>query len=226
MLAVVGVFAVLSVKVFVEDVLGYRGLIGGDLERVQRHARDLFDRRGGFEGVFDGRAPREGRMVGDKDAGVVQRIHALKPFHDDLAGPVFVAIHVVGLEGRGQRDFPMEVVGVGSAETGYGLTGLRPAGGVMRMRVDDAADFGKRAVKHEVRRSIGGWLQIAFDDFSVEIERDHVRGGHGMVRDDAGLDDDEAALAVDGAGVAPRYDDESAVNECDVGAEDGAFEFF
>jgi hypothetical protein len=87
---------------------------------------------------------------------------------------------------------------------------LRPGRGVKAVRVNDAADVLERAVKHQMRRRVGTGLEIAVDDFAgFQRNHDHVFRLHAGVRHAGRFDDDEAAFAVNAAGVAPGLDDQT-----------------
>ena len=115
----------------------------------------------------------------------------------------------------------MKVVGVGGAEAGNGAAGLRPGGGELGVRVDDAADLRKLAVEQGVRVQVARRAQGAFDDFAVQVGDDQVGGGERGVIDSAGLDDHQrlSAAAVDAAGVAEGVRRQAAAGDLPVGVE-------
>ena len=59
---------------------------------------------------------------------------------------------------------------------------------------------------------------------ALEVDDDDVLGGHAGVGDAAGLDGDEARLAVDAGDGAPGEDDEPVLDELEVAAEDVVLE--
>ena len=111
----------------------------------------------------------------------------------------------------------MEVVGVRGAEAGDLAAGLRPGGGVARMRVHHAADLREGAVERHVRGEIGRRPQRAFHDVAVEVGDHHVGGRHLVVGHAARLDDAQAVLARHAAGVAERVDHQSAADQFEIG---------
>ena len=115
---------------------------------------------------------------------------------------------------------------MGGAERGDGEAGLGEAGGELGVGVDDGADGGELAVEEGVGVEVGGGFEVAVDDFAVEVGDDHEFGVEFVVVDAGGLDDDEALLAVDAAGVAEGVEDEAAADEFEVGFEDGGAKFF
>jgi len=120
----------------------------------------------------------------------------------------------------------VEVVGVGGAEGGYGEAGLGEAGGELGVGVDDAADGGELAVEEGVGIEVGGGFEFAVDDVAVEVGDDHEFGDEFVVIYAGRLDDDEALVAVDAAGVAEGVEDEAALDEFEVGFEDLSAKFF
>ena len=109
---------------------------------------------------------------------------------------------------------------------GDGEAGLGEAGGELGVGVDDGADGWEFAVEESVGVEVGGGFELAFDDLAVEVGDDHELGDEFVVVDAGGLDDDEALVAVDAAGVAEGVEDEAAADEFEVGFEDGGAEFF
>ena len=85
------------------------------------------------------------------------------------------------------------------------------------MRVCDAANGGKGFVKDQVSGQIGGRPQIAFDELAFEIDDDEIFRLHRVVGDAAGLDDDEAFLAGNAAGIAEREKHQTAADEFEIG---------
>ena len=96
----------------------------------------------------------------------------------------------------------MEVIGVGGAKAWDRSFRLSPGGGEFRVRVRDSADVRKVPVQLEVRSQIGGWAKLGFYQRTLKIANNHVLRLQFLVRDAAGLDDDQAFIAVDAAGVA------------------------
>ena len=181
---------------------------------------------GGVVGVG---APAEGGVAVDEAGGDGEGVDVvlLEVVDDGEAGLVDVAAGdgFVG-EGRGAGDGAVEVVGVGGAEGRDGEAGLGEAGGELGVGVDDGADGGELAVEEGVGVEVGGGLEGAVDGLAVEVGDDHVLGAEVVVVDAGGLDDDEALLAVDAAGVAEGVEDEAAADEFEVGFEDGGAEIF
>jgi len=127
---------------------------------------------------------------------------------------------VVG-EGRGTWDRSVEIVGVGGTERGDGEPGLGEAGGELGVGVDDAADGWELAVEERVGVEVGGGFEFAVDDLAVEVGDDHEFGDEFVVVDAGGLDDNEALVAIDTAGIAESVEDEAALDEFEIGFEDG-----
>src|SRR5882757_2276412 len=126
----------------------------------------------------------------------------------------------------GAWDSAVDVVGVGGAQGWDGEAGLGEAGGELGVSVDDGADGGELAVEEGVGVEVGGGLELAVDDVAVEVGDDHEFGDEFVVVDAGGLDDDEALVAVDAAGVAEGVEDQAALDYFEVGFEDLGAKFF
>jgi hypothetical protein len=85
--------------------------------------------------------------------------------------------------------------------------------------MDHSSDGGEGAVKCDVGSEVGRGLEFAFDDFAVEVSDDHVGGSHPVIGDSTRLDDAEALVARDCAGVAERVDHQAAADELQIGFE-------
>jgi hypothetical protein len=164
-------------------------------------------------------------MSGDENSGDGKGIEIVltEAPEDDGAGVADIGFgDLFGGEGLSDGNRAVEVVGVGGAEAGNFASGLRPGGGELRVGVDDAANGGEFAIEEGVGVEIARWAQVAFDDFSIEIGDDHVRGGERAVVDATGLDDTErlGTGSVDSAGVAEGVRSEAAAGDFKVGVED------
>ena len=108
------------------------------------------------------------------------------------------------------------------SQAGDRAAGLGPGRGELRVRVDDAADLRKFAVKQGMGVEIARRAQVAFDDLAVEIGDDQIGGSEGGVIDAAGLDDHERSGPVDtcttdAAGVAEGVRGEAAAGDFLIG---------
>ena len=93
--------------------------------------------------------------------------------------------------------------------------------------MDDAADVREAAVELQMGRGVGGGFFVAFDGFAArQFDDDHVGGGHDVVFDAGGFDDNQAAFAVDAADVAPGEGDEAVARQVKVGGKDFVFQGF
>ena len=85
--------------------------------------------------------------------------------------------------------------------------------------------LGERAVEGEVRRRVGGRpLRPGHDLAAREVDDRHVLRPERVVRDAARLDRHHAGLAVGGARVPEREDDEARVDEREVRGDDALAE--
>ena len=95
-------------------------------------------------------------MAGDQAGGAAERVDAFHARDDGDAGVGFVAgLDFFARELRGDGHLAVEVVGVRGAEAGDLAIGLRPGGGVARVGVYDAADFGEGTIEGDVGGEIG-----------------------------------------------------------------------
>lgn len=207
----------------VEEALTYTFVIGNERKGVVGHFCYGFEDYGVVGGFVRVAAPAEGGVAVDEAGRDGERVDSLllEKADDGLAGLVDVASGngVVG-ERWGAGDRAVEVVGVGGAEWGNGEAGLGEAGGELGVSVDDSADGRELAVEESVGVEVGGGFEFAVDYFAVEVGDDHEFGDEFVVVDAGGLDDDEALVAVDAAGVAEGIEDEAALDEFEVGFKD------
>ena len=87
------------------------------------------------------------------------------------------------------------------------------------MCMRDAADGRESAIERGVRRKIGRRTQVAFDNFAVKIGDDHVLRLHAVIRNAAGLDDDQTFRARNAAGIAESGEHEVATDQVQIGFE-------
>jgi len=215
--------------VAVEESLGDCGAVGFQGKGVVGHFGYGFEDDGVVGGVVRRASPAEGSMAVDEAGGHGLGVDfvLMEMIDDGEAGLVDVAAgDGFVMQGRCAWDCSVEVVGVGGAERWDGEAGLGEAGGVLGVGVDDGADGGELAVKQGVGVEVGGGFELAIDDLAVEVGDDHEFGDEFVVVDAGGLDDDEALVAVDAAGVAEGVEDEAALDEFEVGFEDCGAKFF
>src|SRR5262249_47549096 len=121
----------------------------------------------------------------------------------------------------------VKIIGVSGAESWDRAATLRPGCRKKAVRMYDAANVAKSAIKDEVRVSIRAGLQIAFDDFSsIEGNDDHVAWLHRGVGNAGRLYHHFVAGAVDATDVAPSLDDEAFRDELQVRSANLFFESF
>ena len=84
----------------------------------------------------------------------------------------------------GARDAVVEVVGMGGADVGNVLAGLRPCSGIGAVGVDDAAQFGELTLEYQLSGRVAGGIQFAIDNFAcLEVYYHHVGSFHHVVID-------------------------------------------
>lgn len=71
------------------------------------------------------------------------------------------------------------------------------------VKLSGILEFRERLVEYQMRRRVARRLPFALDDVSVQINDDHILRRHAVIRHTGGLDDDQAALAVDAGDIAP-----------------------
>jgi hypothetical protein len=91
--------------------------------------------------------------------------------------------------------------------------------------MDDAPDSAKCAIKREMCRRIGTWLEFSFDHLSgLDRHDDHVGRSHCGVGNAGRFDDYQLTRAVNAAGVAPSLNDQALPDQIQVGLAHGFFE--
>ena len=159
-------------------------------------------------------------MAGNQARGAAQRVEAFHAGNDGEPGIRFViGLDLLARELGGERDFAVEVVRVRGAEARDLAIRLRPCGGMARVRVHDAADFGKRFVERDVGREIGRGRSEPSTVLPSRSVITMSAGGHLLVRDSAGFDHAKPVLARDGAGIAEGEDDQSTADQVEIGFE-------
>ena len=145
-----------------------------------------------------------------------------------MAGVGFVVgLNFLGREQARAGHVAIPVIGLGRAVGRRCPSGLRPGRGVEAVRVHDAADLREGAIEHQVRGRVRTGLELALDDLAgLQRHHDLMLRLHAVVGHAGWLDDDEAALAVDPADVAPGLNDQAFRHEIEVGLADFRFEFF
>src|SRR5271155_4402898 len=97
-------------------------------------------------GIF---SPGERPMIGHEDARSGRRICPLKAANNGVACVVLVVFgNLLISHLRGYGYWTMEIIRMRGAETWNGLASLGPGGGIFRVRVGDAANFGELVVQH------------------------------------------------------------------------------
>ncbi len=223
LLAVGGGGAVFAEVVAIEQGLGDAFGVGAQGEGVESHFGYGFQDYGVVGGFVGVAAPAKGGVAVDEAGGDGERVDSLllEEGDDGLAGLVDVAglNRLVGQRWCA-RYRAVEVVGVGGAEGWDGEAGLGEAGGELRVSVDNGTDGRELSVEEGVGVEVGGGFEFAVDDLAVEVGDDHEFGNEFVVVDAGGLDDDEALVAVDAAGVAEGVEDEAALDQFEVSFED------
>src|SRR5579871_5622561 len=218
LLSVIGLGAVFAEIVFIAKCGGKR--LHGWIDRhgLPRHGGQLFDNYGGVDGIRYGFAPEKRSMPGDQRSRTTERVAALEQPDDRCARVgLIVGIDLIGAEGLGDGYRPAKVIGVSGPEAGNFAAGLSPGGSVPGMRVRYASDGGEGAVQSRVCRQVRRRAQRTFDNAAVEIGYHHIAGAHLVIRNAAGLDDDEPFFERHGAGVTKGINDQTTPDELEVG---------
>ena len=181
----------------------------GFAEEQRQEARfgDVFEHDGGLQSVA--------RSLAKRERAVVRQQHCRRPgfvLKNRFADVVTLIIHV----GRA-GDSVAELVGDGGEISRYRPSEQRKRRGVIRVRVDDAADLGTMAVKIKVVRQIHGRFVTPFDFAAVEVGHHKVRRAERVVVHAARLDQHEAALAVNAARVPRVHGHEARAKDLAVG---------
>jgi hypothetical protein len=85
--------------------------------------------------------------------------------------------------------------------------------------MDHAAYLRKVAVQLQVRVKIRRGLQLAFQNFSVQVAKNHILWCQLFVCNTAGLDGNNAGLPVDATGIAESIKNQPAPDYLEVGFE-------
>lgn len=215
----------LAEEVFVQQFGLHRFGVREKAQRFAGQPNQVLKNDGVMDSIIHGLTPGEWAMAGDEDAGAMQGVATGKGFNDDIAGIHFVIFFdLASVEAPSARNRPMKIICVSGAKSGNWAATLRPGSGKKAVRVNDAANLAKSAIKDEMSRSIGAGLQGAFDDFSTfERNDDHVPGFHRGVGDARRLDYNVAAGAINATDVAPGLDDQPLAYELQVGGADLLF---
>jgi hypothetical protein len=89
-----------------------------------------------------------------------------------------------------------------------------------RVSVYYAPEFGEAPVQHEVRVSVAGRAEVAFDDSAIQVYDHEIACGQVGVRDAARLYHHQALVAIDPADVAPGESHEPVARQQEVSPED------
>ena len=84
----------------------------------------------------------------------------------------------------------------------------------------DAPEFGEAPVQHEVRVSVAGRAEVAFDDSAVQVYDHEIARGQVSVRDTARLYHHQTLVTINPADVAPGESHEPVARQQEVGPED------
>jgi hypothetical protein len=182
--------------------------------------RDFFQQKRYMRGIRNISPPAKGGVACNENGSHCKRIDVREPAGDTESGITLIfrrnlcVLHVFS-HGYGAA----KIVGMRSAEAGNFMPRLRPCGGMTRMGVSDSPDARKGVVKGSVRREVGRWPERSLHDVSGEIGNYEISGFHSAVRHAARLDNDQAALAIDSACVAERFDNQAITNQREIGFE-------
>ena len=193
-----------------------------ELKSAQRHLAANFQRNAVLHRVDRALAPGEGRV---KALQRRRHFRGIEPFFpetldDGAAGVGFVVLLHLGFgQFPHQRHRSVKMIGMRGAQARQLPPRLAKHDRVDAVGVRNAANFGKFAVKDAMRRRIGGGVEFALHDVSLQIDDRQIFGAKLVVGDSARLDDEQPGIAVDAANVAPRQPDQSFGLEHEVGLQ-------
>ena len=191
------------------------------------HLGHFFQHHGVVHGIVGILAPGKGAVVFHQHGGRIVRIDFLEGFHNHIARFLLIfAENLVLFHIARAGNILVEIIGMGGADVGDILSGLRPGGGIGAMGVHHAADMGESLVQDHVGGRVGGGVQFSLHHFSVQVHYHHVFGLHVIVGHAAGLNHHQAALSVYGAYVAPGEQHQAVFYQVQVGLAYFLFQFF
>ena len=174
-------------------------------------------------------SPGKGAVVLAENCGNSSRIlsHRLKFVHDQMAG-IFLIGLVDLLFGQAAQagNFSVNIVRMGGSVAGNAPAGLRPAGRIGRMGMNDSSDFRECLIKLHMGRGIGGGVVFSFHLVSVQVNDHHIIRGKLIVVHAAGLDGKQPALPVDLAYISPGKGHKPVFGQKHVGFIDSFFQLF
>ena len=155
------------------------------------------------------------------------RIQSGECLHDHL--PCFQLIgrfHLVLCQITGTRNLAVEIVSMRGPECRNGPARLSPAGGPLRVGMNDPADIRKAPVQFKMGRRVAAGFKFSFNDPSIKFEHYHVFRLHIVVGEPRRLNNHQPLLPVDPAYVSPGKNHQSVLHQVKVGPADIRFQFF
>ncbi|ABU78501.1 hypothetical protein ESA_03279 [Cronobacter sakazakii ATCC BAA-894] len=230
LLPVIRFRAVFAQIMFIQQRLLHWRQFRGELAAEDPHIGDLFQHDRVMHRVDRIFTPGERAVGVHQHAGHLSRIDIAlaEGFGDHHAGfPLIRAVDLVIRHFTGAGDLPVEVIGMRGAGRRDRQSRLRPDRRVARMGMHNAADRRKLLIEQAMGGRIGRRLFRAFDDFAgLDADHHHIFCGHHAVIDARGLDNKQAALAVNGAHVAPRERHQIMLWQRQIGFQHLTLEFF
>ena len=165
---------------------------------MEVHERDFFQHNGVVNRLVRVLAPGKGAVAVDEDSGNRSGVFALEGLNDHIAGFFFIfACNFFRGHLARAGNFTVEIIALRRAERLDADACLRKARCPAAVRMDNTAAFRECLVAHQMRRCVAQRLPFSLDDLAVQIDHDHIRRRHAVIRHAGGLDDHQAALPVD-----------------------------
>ena len=180
----------------------------------------------GFHGIL---TPGKGAVMTGQYTGDMHGIQPVffKMGSNDFSGLQFVGtFHFFGSQVAAAGNVSVNIVRVCCPVSRDITSRLCPDGCPAAVGMDHAADIRKRLVQLHMGGGVAGGLPLPFHHLAVQIDHNHVLHGHAVIGHAGGLDDHKTALAVDAGDVAPCENDQSVLNQIEVGAKYFFFKFF
>ena len=182
--------------------------------RETRHLSHLFHHDRIVYSIVRIFSPSKRSVILHQNTRCMYRIQAFKATDDHFAGFPFVsAFHFFGCHIRRTGNCIMEVIGMCCSDIRNIFASLCPGSRKRRMSMHNPTYFRKSLIQYNMCRRITRRIQIPFYYLSFQIDYYHIFCFHGLIRNSAGLDNNQPAFPVDGRHVSPGKNDQTMFHQ-------------